>query len=141
MTNEQRKQLEEMASQYAKSTGWVPKLVTDKDYIEDPFMAGAQAANKLGHWDVIEMLDDIDSLESMLRMKQDDWIEACKEIDSLQSLVRRQAELLERCKSYLSGTVLTSGQHVKQLDGSVKWERVPTVAGDLLKDLEALGEE
>lgn len=47
MNEAQRKQLEEMASQYAKSTGWVPKLVTDKDYIEDPFMAGAQAA-----WDM-----------------------------------------------------------------------------------------
>lgn len=43
MTPDQRRSLEEMASQYAKSTGWVPKLVTDKDYIEDPFMAGAQA--------------------------------------------------------------------------------------------------
>jgi hypothetical protein len=44
MTEDQRRKLEEMASQYAKSTGWVPKLVTDKDYIEDPFMAGASAA-------------------------------------------------------------------------------------------------
>lgn len=48
MTEDQRRKLEEMASQYAKSTGWVPKLVTDKDYIEDPFMAGAVAGMDVG---------------------------------------------------------------------------------------------
>ena len=80
-------------------------------------------------------------LKSFYRMAASGvWVETEKYFKMVETN-KRQAELLERCKNYLRVGVLSTGQHVKQLDGSVKWERVPTVAAEILKDLEALGEE
>lgn len=44
-------------------------------------------------------------------------------------------EKLKRVAHYMSGQVHNRGEYVRQTNGTIKWELVPTVAGELYKEL------
>ena len=50
------------------------------------------------------------------------------EIDKLKNELDERELLLKRMAVYMSGQILSEGQYVKQLDGSVEWELIPTFA-------------
>lgn len=51
---------------------------------------------------------------------------------SLREKLAVAEKALSRAQAHLCSGVLQTGQHVKQLDGSVKWELVPTVQSEVL---------
>lgn len=54
---------------------------------------------------LLDIIDDIDELEDMLKMKQDDWLEVCEEVDKLEDIIKWQAEMLERAKTIASDAI------------------------------------
>lgn len=43
--------------------------------------------------------------------------------------------LLKKVAIYMRGQALGRGEYVRQLDGTTKWELIPTLAGELYKEL------
>lgn len=62
-------------------------------------------------------------------------------VAKLEAQVKRYREALEEACRFLGGGILSHGQHVKQLDGSVKWELVRTHQGELYDKLTKLLKE
>ena len=57
------------------------------------------------------------------------------EIDELEKKINEREQLLKKVAFYMSGQILNEGQYVKQLDGSVEWELIPTLAGRIYEEL------
>lgn len=52
--------------------------------------------------------------------------EQSETIESMKGLIKELVEVLEVSNSYIKGQIMFRGENVRQLDGSVKWELLPT---------------
>lgn len=114
------------------------------DYLQEAYKFNETQINdiSMGVWKGIESERKVkDQFIKELELEQVRHIEIIEEgfaerVKEFELKLNEAEYLLSKANSYLRGQILNTREHVRQVDGTIAYELVPTFVGELVKELE-----